>query len=329
VSGHKMNEWKPGQGLTPILKGVGALMALIGIYLLGPRWDAAYAPLWFATEEGRPLIMAHGGAKDLFPENTITAFDGAASMGVDVLEMDVSLTADNVLVTIHGPDLASTTNGEGPVREATYDEIQALDAGYRFQGSGIDYPFRGKGVRHPALRDVLERYQDTPLLFCIELKDGGEEGKIAAEQLANMLRDLGLEERVMVASFADETLETFRSVSGRRVPTSGSEEEIRKNLIPSLFYLDKWWLFPGPVSTLQIPVEGAGFDLTRKRVIKHAHQHGQAVHYWTIDDPQMMRMLMKRGADGLITDRPDLAREIFGEMGYSLPEPLDVSLLEG
>ncbi len=320
-----MSERKSGQVLTPLVKGLIALVALIGIYLLGPRWDAAYAPQWFATEEGRPLIMAHGGAKDLYPENTMMAFDGAASMGVDVLEMDVNLTADEVLVTIHGPDLASTTNGEGPVREATYEEIQALDAGYRFPGSGIEYPFRGLGVRHPALRDVLERFQDTPLLFCIELKDGGERGIVAAELLARMLQDVGLEERVMVASFATETLKAFREASEGRVATSGSEEEIRRTLIPSLFGLDKWWLFPGPVSALQIPVEGAGFDLTQKKVIDHAHQHRQAVHYWTINDPQMMRALTERGADGLITDRPDLAREIFQEMGFTLPDPVDVS----
>ncbi|MGM0375039.1 MAG: glycerophosphodiester phosphodiesterase [Chloroflexota bacterium] len=323
-----MNKKRSDKRSNLLKKGFLVLLALIPVYFLGPRWDAVEAPAWFATEEGRPLIMAHGGAKELFPENTMVAFDGAASLGVDVLEMDVNLTADEVLVTIHGPDLASTTNGEGPVREATYEEIQALDAGYRFLGSGIEYPFRGQGLRHPALRDVLERFQVTPLLFCIELKDGGERGIMAAEMLARMLHDLGLEKRVMVASFADETIEAFRAAAGGRVTTSGSEEEVRRILIPSLFGLDKWWLFPGPVSALQIPVEGAGFDLTQKKVINHAHQHRQAVHYWTIDDPQMMRVLTERGADGLITDRPDLAREIFREMGFTLPEAVDVSSLD-
>lgn len=302
-----------------------ALILVVLIYILGPRWGANGADGWHAKEDGRPLIMAHGGGKDLYPENTLLAFDAAAEIGVDVLEMDVNLTADDVLVTIHGPNLEETTNGSGPVLQVTFNELQELDAGYRFTDDDGKKPWKGKSVRHPSLRQVLERYQSTPLNFVIELKNRGEEGAMAGKILAEMLQDLGLEDRVMVASFSTQTLQVFREASRGQVPTSGSEDELRRQVLPMIYGLDKWWVVPGPVAALQMPLQSAGFDLTQRQVIHRAHQHNQAVHYWTVDDPQIMRQLAQRGADGIITDRPDLARKMFQEMGYSLPERIDMS----
>ena len=116
----------------------------------------------------------------------------------------------------------------------------------------------------------------------------------------------------------------------KRVTAAGKEverqleEELRRIVIPGIFGVDSWWVFPGPVAALQIPLENAGFDLSRRAIIRRAHQHEQAVHYWTIDDPEMMRTLTERGADGIITDRPDLAREVFTEMGFTLPSPVRI-----
>ena len=300
---------------------IGAVLIVL-FFALGPRWDAQGADGWYATTEGRPLIFAHGGAKDMFPENTMVAFDGAAAIGIDVLEIDSSLSADGILITIHGPNLESTTNGSGPVREATLAEIQALDAAFTFSDPEGNNPYQNSGVVHPTLADVLRRFQDTDLKFLIELKDEGEDAQKAASELASLLTELNMENRVIVASFHTETLEAFRELSNGRFPTSGSEDELRPIIIPSIFGVDSWWVFPGQVAALQIPIESSGFNLTRRAIIRRAHQHAQAVHYWTIDDPDMMRTLTERGADGIITDRPDLAREVFADMGFSLPEPI-------
>lgn len=298
-----------------ILLGVLCLL-----FIFGPRWDARGAEGWYATAEGRPLIFAHGGAKDMFPENTMGAFVGAAAIGIDVLEIDASLSADGILIAIHGPNLESTTNGTGSVRKATLAEIQQLDAAFTFTNYQGNNPYQGKGVVHPTLEEVLRHFRDTELRFLIELKDGGDDARKAALTLAEMLAELELEERVIVASFHTETLVDFREVSAGRVSTSGSEEELRPIVIPGIFGIDSWWVFPGSVAALQIPIESSGFDLTRRAIIRRAHQHAQAVHYWTIDDPEVMRTLVERGADGIITDRPDLARELFAEMGFQLPE---------
>ena len=42
-------------------------------------------------------VIAHRGGSGLWPENTLFAFQNAAILGVDALEMDVRTTADGVL----------------------------------------------------------------------------------------------------------------------------------------------------------------------------------------------------------------------------------------
>lgn len=63
-------------------------------------------------------------------------------------------------------------------------------------------------------------------------------------------------------------------------------------------------------------MEDSGFNLARKRVINSAHKHNMAIHYWTINDKEDMRLLIEKGADGIITDRPDILNELLDEMGY-------------
>lgn len=55
-------------------------------------------------------------------------------------------------------------------------------------------------------------------------------------------------------------------------------------------------------------------NLMHKQIINDAHRKNMAVFYWTINDPDEMRELIKLGADGIITDRPDLLKQIIDEL---------------
>ena len=79
-----------------------------------------------------PAVIAHRGGSKLRPENTLAAFDHAASLGVDGLECDVHLSRDGEPVVIHDPTLDRTTDASGPVSALTADELARVDAGYRF-----------------------------------------------------------------------------------------------------------------------------------------------------------------------------------------------------
>ena len=112
----------------------------------------------FFESEG-PLVVAHRGGSALWPENTLRAFQAATTLGVDVLEMDLHSTADDVLVVCHDASLDRTTNGTGAIREQTHSKVRALDAGYHWTNDGgASYPFRGKGFRVPTLEEVFQRF---------------------------------------------------------------------------------------------------------------------------------------------------------------------------
>ena len=106
--------------------------------------------------------MAHRGGRQLWPENTLTAFRGAAAMGVDVLEMDVHSSSDGVLVVLHDDTIDRTTDGMGLVHDYPLTALQALDAGYQWTADeGATYPFRGQGIAIPTLAEVLEAFPDA------------------------------------------------------------------------------------------------------------------------------------------------------------------------
>jgi glycerophosphoryl diester phosphodiesterase len=68
-----------------------------------------------------------------------------------------------------------------------------------------------------------------------------------------------------------------------------------------------------PIAVFQLPTEQLGLSLTTNLLINTAHMHNIAVHYWTINDEETMRMLIEKGVDGIMTDRPTLLNNILSE----------------
>ncbi len=107
-----------------------------------------------------PSIIAHRGARDYAPENTLLAIDKAADMGATWVEIDVQLSKDNQLVVIHDDHLERTTNGVGKVCHSTLAELKALNA-----NAGFDCE-----VVMPTLQEVLATCAKRQLHLNIELK---------------------------------------------------------------------------------------------------------------------------------------------------------------
>ena len=129
-----------------------------------------------------------------------------------------------------------------------------------------------------------------------------------------------MEKRVEIGSFHIESLHAIRDISNGSIATSGAESEIEKCILFPMIQLDRWWLDPGSASVLQIPMEWGGINLATKGIVDRAHQHGQAVQYWTINDRESMDHLIEIGADGIMTDDPILLREAILDAGFELPE---------
>ena len=118
------------------------------------------------------LLMAHRGGEGVWPSNTLYAFQQAAALGADVLELDIHATRDGVLVVRHDPFVESTTDGQGYICELTLAEIQRLDAGYTWTADGgQSFPFRGLGITIPTLEEVLAAFPNVRLNIDIKPED--------------------------------------------------------------------------------------------------------------------------------------------------------------
>ena len=285
----------------------------------GPRIDSDLGHEWVVGDD-RPLIIAHRGGGIIFPENTMVAFEGAAKLGVDVIEMDFQLTSDNKLVTMHDDSVDRTTNGTGLVREMTLEQIQDLDASAKFLDINGENPWNNTHFPPLTIEQVLDRFLDSPHRFSFEIKNEGYEGEIAAEVMYEEIQIRQMEKRVEIGSFHLESLNAFRNISNGKIATSGAESEIQRCILFPMIQLDRWWLDPGSASVLQIPMEWSGINLATKGIVDRAHQHGQAVQYWTINEREAMDHLIEIGADGIMTDDPILLREVVLDAGFELPE---------
>ncbi len=227
----------------------------------------------------------------------MAAFDLGLQAGADGLELDVHLSADGVPVVHHDATLDRTTSHTGPLAARTAAELARVDAGYRFAANG-SFPFRNQGVGIPSLRDVLGRYRHVPIV--IELKvDSAELGQaVAQDVLAAAAVD-----RVCIAGYG------ARSAAAARAALPGAASSATHPEVRLAVYrgLAGWPLRRAVYGGYQVPERDGLVRIVSPRFIRHAHAAGLKVEVWTVDDESDMRRLLGWGADGLISNRPDLA----------------------
>lgn len=117
----------------------------------------------------KTLILAHRGASGYAPENTMEAFELAAKMGADGIELDVHLTADGEVVVCHDEKIDRTSNGQGLITDYTLAELKAFDFGYHF------YEGEGKGFKIPTLDEVYGLMSSCGMLVNVEIKSADPE----------------------------------------------------------------------------------------------------------------------------------------------------------
>jgi glycerophosphoryl diester phosphodiesterase len=258
----------------------------------------------------RPLAFAHRGGSELWPENTMVAFQGAVQLGYRYLETDLRTTKDGVMVTIHDETLDRISDGSGPVHALTLAELKRLDAGYRFSLDGDQtFPFRGKGVTVPTLAEVTQAFPD----ICLNLDIKQKEPPLV-EALATFIEEQGAHDRILAGSFHDRILKEFRRRTDGRVATSAASREARLFWLASRLRLTRF-LRPA-YDALQVPARQGSLPVVDRRFVQAAHRLGIQVHVWTVDEREEMHRLLNLGVDGLMSDRPDLLLDVL-----HLPQP--------
>ena len=231
------------------------------------------------------------------------AFSRTVGLGYRWIETDIHVTADGVVVCLHDPTLERTTNGEGEVTRLPWREVRELDAGYTHDADR-GFPFRGRGVRIPSLEEVATAFPD--LRMVLELKADHTE-----EPLLRLIRRLRLGDRVIIGSFSDARLARMRELSNGEIATSTGEKEVARLVRAA-------WVGRRAHTrnaALQIPPRSGLTPLVTRRTVKAYHRMGLQVHVWTINQPARMERLLDRGVDGIMTDRPDLLKEVFIKRG--------------
>lgn len=248
-----------------------------------------------------PGVYAHRGGALLWPGNTILAFDEALKLGADVLEMDVRSTKDGILILLHNPTVDETTDGSGAVADWKWEDLQRLDAGYRW--GPVEFPYRGKGVVIPALEEVFERYRDRDVKMNLEIK---QITPSIVDRFCDLVRRYDMGNRVLIASFSTSVLRKVRArLLG--VATSASTWEA------SVFYLLHWLNLTDryhlPVRALQFWSNVGPFPIITKSLVIAVHRYGLEIHGWTVNSPKEMKRLIGLEVDALITDHPQLLIE--------------------
>ncbi|WP_041088844.1 glycerophosphodiester phosphodiesterase [Jeotgalibacillus soli] len=259
-------------------------------------------------EGEKPRVFAHRGGAHLAPENTMAAFRHAAELGVDGFEIDVRLTKDEILVVFHDRFIDRTTNGAGRIADYTLEELKEFDLGFHFRDLQGAQSYRGKGEKIVTLQELLEAYPDK--LINIDMKEDPDtyEGSLLPSKLWRLIEKLGVEDRVLITSFYDEQIDRFSLYAQGRVVVGAGENEAKKAF--SLFKSGFGHLYHPRADVLQIPTKYGILPLDSQTFIEFLTSLNIHVEYWTVNDVETMDRLLRYGAHGIITDRPDIAMQL-------------------
>ena len=278
------------------------LLTLIVLTLLMPDAPASN----YYHDIDRPLVIAHQGGDGIWPGDTMYAFEHAVEIGADVLEMDAHITKDGQIVLMHDEKVDRTTDGTGLIEDLTLDQLQQLDAAYKWSNDdGKTFPFRGKGIEVPTLEELFQRFPQMRYVIEIKLTENPID-----KPLCELIRKYGMQDRVVIASFHDVAMKNFRKTCPE-VATSASRGEVTTFVLMGKVFLSG--LVAPQYESIQPPydpAESKNIPIMTKRFIREAHARNLAVEPWTVDDPALMKEYIEWGVDGIMTDRPDLMIEV-------------------
>ncbi|PRI11285.1 glycerophosphoryl diester phosphodiesterase membrane domain-containing protein [Leucobacter massiliensis] len=232
------------------------------------------------------LVLGHRGFSQGGVENTLGGLEAAAAAGADLVEMDVMQTADGGFVAMHDATLGRLADRPDAVKDLSVEQLTALTV----------HDLQGHEGRIPALADYVTRAAELGMPLLIEIKLGGGETPDHVERLVAELERLdALESNIYhsldAASVArlkqlrpDLTVGYTMAFAGGGVPET-----------PADFIVVEQW------------------SATRS-MLDGARAAGLGFMAWTVNDAAGISEQLRMGADGVITDHPDEALALRGQI---------------
>jgi len=302
-------------------------------------------------------LLGHRGARGLAPENTLQGFARALEIGVSGFELDCAITRDGMVVIHHdavlNPDFTRGPDGKwleetGPaICKLTFAELQRYDVGRIKPHSDYARRFPGQkpvdGTRIPRLSDLFaltHKAGARSLRFCLEIKCSPltPERTTAPEDFARrvleVVRESGLAQHVYLLSFDWRALAAARRIAPEIPTVHLTAQQGFMNNILAGERASPWTAglhvsgFGGSIPRMVEAAGGAAWapfheELTPER-LKEAQSLGLKVVVWTVNEPAAMRRMIEWRVDAIISDYPDVLRQVAGERGVPLPHPTPV-----
>lgn len=237
-----------------------------------------------------PRMIAHRGASEAAPENTLPAFERAWRDGADGVELDVRMTADSQIVCIHDEDTQRVAGNSLVVASQSYAALQELDVG---AWKGAEF----KGTRIPLLRDLLSRAPGGKQIF-IELKPGVE----AVPALLEAIEASTVEVRQV-------SVLTFDLAVAKKVKQLRPEMRVQWLLEAKSNWLGRSNL---KVEDVLETLIGTNIDSIgvqnhsgiNRMMVKSILGASVRLNIWTVDDPAEARRYASFGVSSITTNRP-------------------------
>ncbi|GIO26385.1 glycerophosphodiester phosphodiesterase family protein [Ornithinibacillus bavariensis] len=245
------------------------------------------------SQEEKVTLIAHRGAKNLAPEHTLTAYNKAVELGTDFIEIDLRMTKDGQLISIHDETVDRTTNGEGEVSQFTLAELEQLDAGSWFSN---EY----QGEKIPTLEEIFDTFGKNTNYFIETRPMNGE--LVMEDELLRLIEEKGLKDYVIIQSFSRDSLKKIHQQNSEiplvQLLYVNLTKEVREDEVK------EYATGVGPYA-----------PTIDKEFVERMHEVGLEVYVWfdNKDEKEFMPKVLSYGVDAVFTDFLDNTVEVMSQ----------------
>ncbi|MCF7972186.1 MAG: glycerophosphodiester phosphodiesterase [Phycisphaerae bacterium] len=239
-------------------------------------------------------IIAHRGASNLAPENTVASARLAWEKQADAVEVDVYLSQDGKVVVIHDSTTKRTAGPDMKVADSTFEQLRQLDV-----GSFKDEVYAGERI--PLLDEIIATVPPQGRLF-VEIKCGQE----ILLPLEKVIQASTKRDRIVIIAFDLDTIKAAK----RRMPdipcywlVGTQKDKDTEAWIPhDTSLVDR-------ISGTQLDGLNMHWAGVTEAFVHAVHAAHLGLYIWTVDDPVEAGRLAKLGVQGLTTNRPGWLRD--------------------